>query len=132
MVCQVDLLAQGAVDIPLEAIKLPTRMCSITQLEAACGRKTKKKLHPWEALPGGLAEALRRVQQRPLDFVTPLNPKTVDGWSLPDIVSFDFSQGLSSNLEQVLMPSCLGSQMVENELKSMQEVMLHVSVAGQR
>ncbi|QRW06983.1 hypothetical protein RhiLY_05982 [Ceratobasidium sp. AG-Ba] len=110
MICQVDLLTRGMVDVPEDVLTLRPRSCQWSQLEAHMNRK-KNQGHPWDALPGKLGGALERVRRRPVDFVTPLNPKTNDGWSFTDMV---------------LLPSCVGSGVVEEQLKVMQTVMSHL------
>ncbi|QRV75706.1 hypothetical protein RhiJN_03721 [Ceratobasidium sp. AG-Ba] len=109
MTCQVDLLVKGAVDVPNNVLNLKLRGCQITNLASLTGIKAKR--HPWDALPGGFSQALERVRSRPQSFTTPLNPKGIHGWSLPDIV---------------LLPSCLGSVVVEQQLKVMQLVVSHL------
>ncbi|KAG9073878.1 hypothetical protein FRC06_011093, partial [Ceratobasidium sp. 370] len=112
MTAQVDLLTEGMSEVPEGVVTLMPRLCQVSVLEAQSGGKKKKKQpHPWDALPGKLAAALERVKARPASFVTPLNPKTADPWTLPDVV---------------LLPSCMGANVVESELKALHRVMLHL------
>jgi hypothetical protein len=85
MIAQVDQLTVGMDEVPDKVVSLPPRMCHVSAIKAQLERGKKK--HPWDVLPGQAKGALRRVQQRPASFVTPLNPKTADPWSLPDVVS---------------------------------------------
>ncbi|KAG9100095.1 hypothetical protein FS749_016285 [Ceratobasidium sp. UAMH 11750] len=111
MTAQVDLLTKGMSEVPSDAMTLPPRMCRVSLLESRAEQK-KNRRHPWDALPGGLAAALSRARARPTNFVTILNPKTADPWSLPDVV---------------LLPTSMGASVVEEELKALHRVMLHVS-----
>ncbi|QRV83729.1 hypothetical protein RhiJN_11745 [Ceratobasidium sp. AG-Ba] len=116
MICQVDLLTRGMVDVPEGVLTLRPRSCQWSQLEAHMNRK-KNQGHPWDALPGKLGGALERVRRRPVDFVTPLNPKTNDGWSFTDMVSEACH----------CSPTVLrGLWVVEEQLKVMQTVMSHL------
>ncbi|EUC54295.1 hypothetical protein RSOL_036580, partial [Rhizoctonia solani AG-3 Rhs1AP] len=109
MVAQVDLLTEGMSDVPEQVLDIQPRKCVISRLKVdVAGRK---KQHAWDILPGGKAKALERVINRPPSLVTHLNPKKNDPWSLPDLV---------------LLPSCLGSKLVEDELKLVQTVIIHV------
>ncbi|KEP47032.1 hypothetical protein V565_170740, partial [Rhizoctonia solani 123E] len=109
MTKQVDQLTQGMSEVPGEVMLRP-QSCLVSKI-ANHPSTGKKSGHAWDVLPGGRQAALKRACRRPSDFVTPLNPKKEDPWSLPDVV---------------LLPSCFGSRMVEDELKQMQKVTNHI------
>ncbi|KAG9100666.1 hypothetical protein FRC06_003875 [Ceratobasidium sp. 370] len=112
MTAQVDLLTKGMSEVPEGVVTFMPRLCQVSVLEAQLGGKKKKKQpHLWDALPGKLAAALEWVKAQPASFITPLNPKTADPWTLPDVE---------------LLPSCMGANVVESELKVLHHVMLHV------
>ncbi|KDN39106.1 hypothetical protein RSAG8_09013, partial [Rhizoctonia solani AG-8 WAC10335] len=108
MTAQMSQLTEGTSEVPEEVISFQGRHCYINHIKTFVNGKKK---HPWNALPGGIAAALDRVTVRPGSFVSTLNPKTSDPWSLPDVV---------------LIPSCLGSKVVEDELKTVHQVVLHL------
>ncbi|KAG8713722.1 hypothetical protein FRC11_011275 [Ceratobasidium sp. 423] len=110
MVAQVDQLMEGMLEVPQDVLSLPPRTCLVSKIGAHT-LAGKKKAHPWDQLPGKRTGALKRVVIRPATFVSNLNPKTADPWSLPHIV---------------LLPSCLGSKFVEDELKQTQTVTQHL------
>ncbi|EUC61790.1 hypothetical protein RSOL_406780, partial [Rhizoctonia solani AG-3 Rhs1AP] len=110
MAAQVDKLTEGMIEIPPDVLSLQPRACLVSKLEAHT-TGGKKKAHPWDQLPGKRAGALKRVIHRPSTFVSTLNPKKADPWSLPHIV---------------LLPSCLGSKLVEDELKLTQTLTQHL------
>ncbi|KAG9090138.1 hypothetical protein FRC06_001202 [Ceratobasidium sp. 370] len=87
MTAQVDLLTKGMSEVPKGVVTLMPCLCQVSALEVQSGgRKKKKQPHPWDALPGKLAAALEQVKAWPASFVTPLNPKTADPWTLPDVL----------------------------------------------
>ncbi|KAJ1299639.1 hypothetical protein OPQ81_011989 [Rhizoctonia solani] len=104
MTKQVDLLTKGMAEVPKEVL-LRAGACDVSKIKA------HKHKHAWDVLPGGKRAALKRVLARPKDFVTPLNPKGDNPWTLPDIV---------------LLPSCFGAKIVEDKLKQMQKVTNHI------
>ncbi|GAB1527343.1 hypothetical protein RhiTH_010518 [Rhizoctonia solani] len=110
MLAQVDLLTEGMSDVPKDALTLPPRSCQMSKLKVTKGGQ-KRQAHAWDALPGGRSGALKRVRARPTNFVTHLNPQKDDPWTFPDMV---------------ILPSCLGSKIVEEELKLMQTVITHM------
>ncbi|QRW18592.1 hypothetical protein RhiXN_03516 [Rhizoctonia solani] len=110
MLAQVDLLTEGMSDVPKDALTLPPRSCQMSKLKVTKGGQ-KRQAHAWDALPGGRSGALKRVRTRPTNFVTHLNPRKDDPWTFPDMV---------------ILPSCLGSKIVEEELKLMQTVTTHM------
>lgn len=83
MVAQVELLCDGALDNPMETINLPARKCGWEIIKEDIQRKRK---HPWDVLPGKAAAAFKRVQVRPDHFVSLLNPKVQDPWTMSDLV----------------------------------------------
>ncbi|EUC54398.1 hypothetical protein RSOL_045890, partial [Rhizoctonia solani AG-3 Rhs1AP] len=110
MTTQVDQLTEGMSEVPDEVLTLQPRVCLVSKI-GGHGSKRKSRSHAWDILPGGREAALGRAILRPPNFVTRLNPKKDDPWSLPHMV---------------LLPSCLGSRLVEDELKLMQTVTNHV------
>ncbi|KAG8714402.1 hypothetical protein FRC11_008630 [Ceratobasidium sp. 423] len=107
MIVQVDQLLDGMVEIPEKVLLL--RNCNVSHIKNYAVGSGKK--HAWECLPGGRGAALKRAVVRPQTFVTPLNPKRHDPWTFSDLV---------------LLPSCLGSKTIEDELKKTHEVVNHV------
>ncbi|KAG8732151.1 hypothetical protein FRC11_000392 [Ceratobasidium sp. 423] len=108
MTQQVDQLTRGMVEVP-DQVMLRAQACHVSKI---AGHVTgKKNKHAWDQLPGGRMAALKRACVRPNQFVTALNPKTNDPWTLPDVV---------------LLPSCLGSKIIEDELRQMQKVTNHI------
>ncbi|KDN34382.1 hypothetical protein RSAG8_12530, partial [Rhizoctonia solani AG-8 WAC10335] len=110
MTAQVDQLTEGMSEVPEQVLSLQPRVCLVSKLKGF-GTKRKSQPHAWDILPGGREAALKRAVVRPLNFVTRLNPKKDDSWSLPHMV---------------LLPSCLGSKLVEDELRLMQTVTNHI------
>jgi hypothetical protein len=86
MTAQVDQLTLGVAEVPDHILALMPRQCHVAQIEKVAGQK-KKQSHPWEVLPGKIAGALGRAKTRPASFVSTLNPKSDDPWSLPNLVS---------------------------------------------
>lgn len=86
MVAQVGLLTKGMTEIPANVLSLQPRTCLVSKIEADSA-SGKKQSHPWDQLPGKKAGALKRVVARPPTYVSNLNPKTADPWSLPHLVS---------------------------------------------
>lgn len=81
---QVDLLCDGMLDVPVEAITLAARNCGWKVIQQKIGKK--KNTHPWNELPGKAAAAFKRVKSRPNYFVSTLNPKVNDPWTIEDSV----------------------------------------------
>jgi hypothetical protein len=86
MTAQVDQLAEGMSEVPDKALSLQARLCYVSKIKGH-GTRRKKLPHAWDSLPGGREAALERAIVRPPNFVTRLNPKKEDSWSLPDVVS---------------------------------------------
>lgn len=84
MIKQVDQLTEGMSEVPEQAM-LRSQSCWVSKI-AGHTSTGKKNTHPWDKLPGGRKAALKRVRIRPKEFVTHLNPKGDDPWSLPDVV----------------------------------------------
>ncbi|QRW26171.1 hypothetical protein RhiXN_11248 [Rhizoctonia solani] len=110
MLAQVDLLTKGMSDVPKDAMNLPPRSCQLSKIQATKAGK-RKLAHAWDALPGGQKQALQRASTRPTSFVSHLNPRKEDPWTFPDMV---------------LLPSCLGSKIIEEELRLTQVVITHI------
>jgi hypothetical protein len=87
MTAQVDQLTEGMSEVPTQVLTLQPRLCQVSTIEVHANRR-KKQSHAWDALPGGTAAALKRARVRPRNFVTTLNPKTSDPWSLPEVVGY--------------------------------------------
>ncbi|KAF8675265.1 hypothetical protein RHS04_06744 [Rhizoctonia solani] len=110
MLAQVDLLTERMSDVPKDALTLPPRSCQMSKLKVTKGGQ-KRQAHAWDALPCGCSGAFKKVCASPTKFVTHLNPQKDDPKTVPDTV---------------ILPSCLGSKIVEEELKLMQTVITHI------
>lgn len=72
------LLRGDGLKVPAEPFGLAATSCTWASLKGGIG----KPKHAWNQLPGGGLSALNRVKQRPVPFVSKLNPHPTEGWTL--------------------------------------------------
>ncbi|KAF8701754.1 hypothetical protein RHS03_06460, partial [Rhizoctonia solani] len=106
MIAQCKLIQSTSLLVDSQPFQLASQCCTWRYLE----KSTLKKDHPWTKLPGGASSTLERVKQRPLDFVTFLNPDGSGEWTLS---------------QTVLLPSVLTSELIYSELNTMYHLTQH-------
>ncbi|KAF8748022.1 hypothetical protein RHS01_05036 [Rhizoctonia solani] len=107
MIAQCKLIQSTSLLVDSQPFQLASQCCTWRYLE----KSTLKKDHPWTKLPGGASSTLERVKQRPLDFVTFLNPDGSGEWTLS---------------QTVLLPSVLTSELIYSELNTMYHLTQHL------
>ncbi|KAG8736413.1 hypothetical protein FRC10_009331 [Ceratobasidium sp. 414] len=109
MTVQVELLSNGKKELPVEPFDLSARLCTLTDLKEKIAKS--KGSHPWDALPGGAKEALRRFTTYQPNFKTALYPKCTTKWTFENMV---------------LLPSSLTGKFVLGEIEILNVVGQHL------